>query len=58
MKKSAEPLLTAARRLAKVWRGMISNGGDDEDEDEDAVVVLVLGGLSQPWVSARTKPIT
>ena len=48
MKKSAEELLTAARRLAKVWRGMILKGGDDE-----AVV-----GLSQPWVSARTKPIT
>ena len=51
MKKSAEPLLTALRRLAKVWRGMISKGGDGDDGD--AVVVV-----SQPWVSARTKPIT
>ena len=29
-------------------------GGDDE-EGGDAVVVVVL---SQPWVSARTNPIT
>lgn len=54
MKKSAELLLTAARRLAKVWRGMMEKGGEEEEEDE----VVVVGGLSQPWVSARTKPIT
>ena len=42
MKKSAEPLLTAARRLKKVWRGRMEKGG--EGEDEEAVVVL----LSQP----------
>ena len=33
---------------------MVKGGdGDDDDDDDDAVV-----GLSQLWVSARTKPIT
>ena len=29
-------------------------GGDGDEEEEEVVVV----GLSQLWVSARTKPIT
>ena len=51
MKKSAERSLTAARRAAKVWRGMISKGAELLDEGE-------VEGESQLWVSARTKPIT
>ena len=30
---------------------MVKGGGEDD-------VVVVVGGLSQLWVSARTKPIT
>lgn len=56
MKKSATEVLTAARRLAKVWRGIISKGGGVDDGEEVVVVVVLL--TSQPWVSARTKPIT